>query len=331
MKNHLPLYNLFIILCFIDFGLFSQTYRNHYTEYGVGLMDSAGNVVVEALYEQIDYNFESGFYKVQIEKKSGVIDSFGKLVISPKYDDVFAYGEGLYVAVLNGKVGYLNAKEKVVIPFKYIDASAFYDGFAKVKIKDKYGRISAGMINKKGKVIVPFIYDFTFNFQDGLAIVCSSEEKRFNLFGAVDKKGRIVIPLKYNDLRTFKDGIAIAKLNEMFGIIDKQNRVVADFKYHSISDFQERMAIVYDKSSKKYGFINQLGEEIPLIYNAVENFSEGFAAVKIGEYWAYINLEGRAITEFKYENRPTAFYKGKGSVFIGKRIYINSDGTESDN
>ena len=47
------------------------------------------------------------------------------------------------------------------------------------------------------------------------------------------------------------------------------------------------------------GFIDSNGKTC-FLYDDIRNFSNGFACVKLGEYWGYINHEFNAITDFKY-------------------------------
>lgn len=324
-------YKIYFIIVFslFHFSTLSQALKTFQTENGYGLMDSLGKIIIEAKYDEI--NYKSGYYQIISDKKVGLVDSLGKLIVKPKYSGIESFHDGLAKAGYKGKLGYLNEKGKKVIPFKYSHGSHFYDGYAAVRIKDKNRQVYAGIIDKKGKTVIPFIYDKTNVFNEGLAIVCSNKETRIDKYGAVNKKAEIVIPLKYDGLNDFENGYSIATLNELKGVINTKDSVVVDFKYRYIHGFENGLSMA-SKPSSKYGFINYSGDAFPFIYSEVDFFHEGFAAVRIGKYWGYINREGKAITEFKFSNKPNPFYKGKGRVsYLGKVIYISPDGTESDN
>jgi hypothetical protein len=325
-----------IVLCIIQFEIYSQSLISYYGENGVGLKDSLGKIIVEANFEKINYSFSDGFYRAESKGKIGVIDSFGNIIIKPTYDEIGKFSEGLFNIRLNRKWGYLNLKGKIIIPLKYIGANPFKDGVAIVSQKKDDQLIYTGAINKEGKIVIPFIYDNVSYFSEDLAIVCSDDEDRFKKCGCVNRKGQIVIPLKYSELGNFLDGYAIAtNMYGMKGVIDKHDKIIVPFKYNYIHDFQDGMAqvaIYPPLSFNKNGFVDYSGREIELIYSDAENFSEGFAAVKYGNYWGYINKEGKQITEFKYLNKPQAFKNGRGKAFlVNKWIFINPDGSESEN
>jgi hypothetical protein len=106
-------------------------------------------------------------------KNSGV-------VISPKYDLVDSFSEGLARVLLNDKYGFIDQSRKEVIPLKYDLTFDFSEGLARVKLNDKYG-----FIDKNGKEIIPLKYDEAdWDFIEDLARV-----KLNGKWGHVDKNG----------------------------------------------------------------------------------------------------------------------------------------------
>ncbi len=64
--------------------------------------------------------------------KWGFVDKVGNIVVSPKYDEVGSFSEGLALVGQNNKWGFIDKTGKVVIPLKYEDADNFHDGIAGV-------------------------------------------------------------------------------------------------------------------------------------------------------------------------------------------------------
>ena len=72
-------------------------------------------------------------------------------------------------------------------------------------------------------------------------------------------------------------------------------------------------------------------------YDAVSKFYDGFAAVRVGYKWGFIDTDGNEICPIKYEfpfgnNKPGAFWEGYAVVGIAteegflKFGYINTEG-----
>ena len=78
----------------------------------------------------------------------------------------------------------------------------------------------------------------------------------------------------------------------------------------------------------KYGYINKMGKIlIPPKFEQVKNFSEGLAAVKIGEKWGYINEMGKIVISPKFDS-ALRFSQGLAPVKkVAQRwSYINQNG-----
>jgi hypothetical protein len=60
-----------------------------------------------------------------------------KIVISPKYDDVRKFNEGLALVELNGKWGFIDKTGKEIVPPKYDNAANFHEGLAGVELNEK--------------------------------------------------------------------------------------------------------------------------------------------------------------------------------------------------
>lgn len=87
----------------------------------------------------------------------------------------------------------------------------------------------------------------------------------------------------------------------------------------------------YAKKEKngKWGFVNENNEPICRFkYDEIRDFSEGLAAVRIGEEWGYINEHGAEICEIRY-NTAGDFQNHLGVVEKeGKKCYLNPKGEE---
>jgi hypothetical protein len=88
--------------------------------------------------------------------------------------------------------------------------------------------------------------------------------------------------------------------NGKYGIKDRRTgKKVIPLKYDGVGDFCNGFARV--KLNGKWGFIYKTGKEItPLKYDDVDYFRDGFARVKLNGKWGFIDETGKEITPLKY-------------------------------
>ena len=106
-------------------------------------------------------------------------------------------------------------------------------------------------------------------------------------------------------------------------------------KYSSVSSFSEGLAVVCDKETELYGFIDKKGNEvIPCQYYYISpDFNEGIAVVyKTGDEWSLIDKTGKEIATFGPPYRPgfhDGFHDGLMAIFNtddDKEGYIDKTG-----
>ncbi len=107
-------------------------------------------VTVSDIYVKINKNGKWGF----IHRKTN------KVVVEPKYDEVFAYKEDICCVELDGKFGYIDRNGEEIIPLVYEVASSFSEGYASVCKNGAYG-----YINPQNEVVVDF------KFSAGTAVI----------------------------------------------------------------------------------------------------------------------------------------------------------------
>ena len=98
-----------------------------------------------------------------------------------------------------------------------------------------------------------------------------------------------------------------------------------------ITDYYEGLAVAVWPKTCKYGAIDKNNNEVvPFKYDYMGVFSDGFAWVKIGDFYSYIDKTGKEITPFKYKragffNEGLAFVSVKDN--LGNLLYGFIDGT----
>lgn len=157
-----------------------------------GLMNKDLKVIIEPMYDSHDWMYH-GKINVQINKRYGMIDSTGRMIIPVKYESLGSqFYNGLVLASVNKKWGYLDSLHQVIIPMEYDDARHFYKNIAGVKKGKKYF-----FINRKNEVINDAIYDFIDHDWSWNGMIKVMNKGKV---GLVNEAGKEIIPCEYDDL-----------------------------------------------------------------------------------------------------------------------------------
>ena len=164
----------------------------------------------------------------------------------------------------DGKWGYVNDDHCWVIESQFEDSKAFSEGLAEVKITDDWG-----YIDKTGSIVIPP------QFSDYVGSIDTPKEK-----GLL----RHIV----NGTMSFSEGLAAVQVGEKWGFINKNGDMVINPNFLDLggNGFHESLAFVFING--KYGFIDKTGAvainpQFSLAFDYFGGFSEGLAAVKIGE------------------------------------------------
>ena len=209
--------------------------------------------------------------------------------------------------------GYKNNKEKIVINAKYDGCGAFSDGLAAVfKVEEDYSQLQ-GFIDETGRLVIPIEHEVNpdqrdgddKSFSDGLIAVY-----RNGAYGYMNKMRELVIPYTYKDAGNFKDGLAIVSRKGKYGVIDKTGKIVVPLDHHWLSNYSDGLALYTDKNhwndGYSYGYVNKKGDiSIKAKWDDACEFSEGLAAVRVGDYetgkWGIIDKSANFIVKPSYD------------------------------
>lgn len=240
--------------------------------------------------------FSEGMAKVEVSfDKKGFVDTTGKLVIGPMYEDAGSFHDGLasVARTINDTMlfGFMDKKGTLVIPFQFEQVKDFSCSRSAVK-KDGAWQY----IDKSGKAILNdsfILHDSTVDpdeinprqFQNGLLSV-----KKNGKCGYVDTSGNWKIQPVFIYAKDFSDGVAIAGVNDgpssdyIQDVIDTGGHIVLKLGVDGVGDFADGMASFENEgTSYLWGFINKTGDTVfaPQFANKPYDFSEGLSIVQV--------------------------------------------------
>ncbi|WP_299220255.1 WG repeat-containing protein [uncultured Aquimarina sp.] len=279
-------------------------------------------------------------FKIQEKSKCGFINENGDMVVSPKFEKVFDFNEGLsWAAIMKDDkwaAGFINETGEWAIEpnfsgygWSMLDSSYFSEGLA--PIQSKTGKML--FINKQGDSVTDAIYESAHPFSEGRALV-----SRNGLYGYIDHSGNEVIECKYG-IKTafsrnsrFSEGLAMVRFNvgddglkseDNYGYINKDGDIVFDPQFFYANAFSEGFTMIKDRYD--YYFMNIEGE-IPFeqTTQVATSFSEGLADMydTETESMGFINTSGEWIIKPQF-SKTSRFTEGLACV---KRIGIRTEG-----
>ena len=217
-----------------------------------GMIDNNANVILPCEYDWIgDYN--NGRIKITKDKKSGVVDINGNIIIPIIYDNLYFSDNKRIEIEMNGKWGFIDWEGKLISAPEYDDIKNGGEDLYLVKKNKKWG-----FVNSDNEVIISFVYEDAKRFSEDLAAV-----KMNGKWGFIDKNNKTVIPFIYKEAKGFNEGLAAVKKDKKWGYIDKENKTIISFIYDLAYSFGEGIAdaawVWIDDHSY---FINKSGEII---------------------------------------------------------------------
>ena len=199
------------------------------------VIDTKGNAIIEAKYDNIEYLQNTGDFLVTSNNKEGIISSKRETKVQLLYDslELVDSDSGLYIAEKDKKYGVIDSKGNIKIYIEYDQIGIDNTQFEKNNIKNKYlldnGMILArkdklwGAFDKNGKTLLNFEYD-SFGY------IATSNKEAINL---------LIIP-DYN--------LMVVCQNKKYALVNSTGdmviRPVLDDAYMTIS------------SGKKYYYMN---------------------------------------------------------------------------
>ncbi len=302
------------------------TYVLHFSE---GVVSFPERVKPEPA--KIPYADKNGKLRNHPQEKWGFIDTSGAVVITPQFDGVAEFSEGLAAVAfdtdqtnrscmdcdLNQRWGFVDKLGKTVIQAKYHAASSFSEGLAAVMNDEG----KWGYINTEGELVIPFSFEMAWPFSEGLGPVATNKQ-----FGYIDKQGSFVIKPQYAIAGKFSEGLAAVRMGGKTGHMilgpaggtwtfigkDGKKRIKLPGKTQHAGDFAEGLAAI--QIDDHCGYVSTAGAiAISPTFSLCEDFSEDLADVLSNGKWQYIDKKGQVVLDVPYDDvRP--FRNGLAAV-----------------
>ncbi len=291
-------------------------------------IDISGNALTEPGFDSSKTRrFWSNDYAVVGNRtlgdlKVGVIDSKGKYILGPQYDDVFILENGCFMVenkdVTEGSdtvatersYGVVDKNGNIILPIEYYSIICGDDGIYAVQ---HYG--DAYHVDKNGNPLYDKRFDYVSVFNEyGVAVARTKD----NMYGLIDKSGNFIAQPVYTRIENWGSfGTYLVEKDGKYGYINYKNEKITDIVFEHAEIFKENGLAIVIKDGR-YGCINLKGEfAINPAYLSLTDFTDGLAVAETKDGFILINEKGEQVTKKAYGylgnigNERLAFYDGK--------------------
>lgn len=251
----------------------------------------------ERTYEEL-HKFNGRFFPVKNRGFWGVVDRYGKEVLSCVYDSIVGFNhdavnvkfKGLY-----GLVGF-DARWRVLPqqhPLMQVDSEVYLEKQDSIFfLKHVSGQViyvsSNDLRIAADRYLEEYCRDGTVRLVtlDGISTTISAPPKvdntddifaesegmrgirRDGRYGFIDSRGRLRIANRYEGIGKFREGLAPIMLIGKWGFVDMEDRIVINPNFETASEFRNGIAVV--RRGGKSGVIGKEGQFIvPLRYDSI--------------------------------------------------------------
>lgn len=180
----------------MPFNFYSDFYQDFITiekERKFGLMDKTGNVIIPPIFDR-NFWLSNNQGVVKLNGKFGIIDNHGNWILSPLYDGVQIGGQ-LFAVKVKKKWGFIDSTNMFIIPPRY--SKAGYPENNRIVVS----KIRSLHLEKCSLYKWPY-----FRYYDKV--------------GVIDTQGKTIIPIKYDHIKSFETGVTYAIDKKIFGKTD---------------------------------------------------------------------------------------------------------------
>ena len=183
------------------------------------------------------------FFPVRVNKEWGAIDSTGKIVLKPAYEDLHVQGENsnFIIAEKGDSTFLINSRFQIIARTVYASIIERGEGMFETRLRsERYYPSFFGLMDSTGKVIVEPVFSSMEPFNDGLSKVniyidTTDNFKRENeRSGLIDKMGNWIIASNYlpDHIKSSSDSlINFYEKGRGWGAMDLSTNIVIEPKY----------------------------------------------------------------------------------------------------
>ncbi|MCB0578950.1 MAG: WG repeat-containing protein [Phaeodactylibacter sp.] len=233
------------------------------------------------------------YFPIKVDKKWGLINSDGTVVLSPEYDAIGEFKRFGYAAMQrNGQVGLLAEGGRELVPPKYDDIKVLDSTLISVMDQGQWM-----VINLYGDVILEKGYQ-RVEVWNGFYLAYMKDGK----WGLTDKFGNKLAEPAYDDIQSEGGQFFITTRAGLLGLLSGTGREILPNEANEIRFFSD--SLFFYRSGNQWGAIDFYGiRVIPAEYGAFSRISDNFIKLSRNDkHFVYSIPCSRIISDGNFDN-----------------------------
>jgi hypothetical protein len=215
-----------------------------------------------------------------------------QLAINGKFDFAENFKEGIAIVEKDNKWNFINSKGEPISDNWFDYVVNLHHGLILVK---KEGQVA--FIERNGNFVIPFYYPVKFFLKNAACIEVSTPDGKFN--NIINGKRETILENLISIKPIKNNGYDIERDDGMKATIDPFCNITTEWHYRIVFEGDE-VNIIENKGLFKYQ--NKEGLYTKEWLKDAEMFPEGLVGIKKNNYWGYINLQGKMVIDFLYDD-----------------------------
>ncbi|MCB0635716.1 MAG: WG repeat-containing protein, partial [Lewinella sp.] len=188
-----------------------------------GLINSQGHLVLDPIYDAIGEFKHYGYAVMQRNGLVGLLGPDGREAISPRYEDIKVLDDSL-VAVMNGGAWrVINFQEETVLNQGYRRVRVIRPGYLAYQRDGHWGIVDA-----QGRQVAPPAFDEVDPFENGWFL-----SYRDGRQGLIHPDGQVVLSPVADEIRRINDSLLFYRQGRLWGAVDQLGREKLAVRYES--------------------------------------------------------------------------------------------------
>lgn len=269
-----------------------------------GLCDSLGNILVPAIYDEIEYSSNEQYAICKLKDGYGIVNYKNGKTSAFKYTKIIEWRDIAITRDVRGKAGLINSDGKELLENGYDEIILSFGAPYNVSKDGKWA-----YIGKNGKFLTSFDFDIDISFYKNICPVLSG-----GLYGLIDSSGNYLLKPKYKEMENLGDNFFRVRQDGKWGVIDNNGNEIIELAYEliekNINNFSNKYLLVFNELFQASLF-DKKG-------NLIVKNSRG-SIFPMEDFYLMDNEGGKSVLNYKHEKIPLPFSSNFESV-----DYINS-------